>query len=153
MKAQITKEIVEDYCAQFGGRYLTVKKYRTLSERERRFHFNGHWNILHDNGQELFHSYMCGGTGELKEQFSSIYFSELSKFVFIKFEETFILFKFRKRLSMKPFFVNNKLETLSRVTKHHLFLHENGISVKRKTISFDQRMQIKLGSIDVFEQK
>jgi len=54
----VNKELVDKYCKEFTGRYLTIKKLKSLTESERWFHFDGHWNILQFDGDYIYHSKM-----------------------------------------------------------------------------------------------
>lgn len=150
MKGQeINSELVERFCSEFKGRYLTLKAFKKLDERERQFHLFGHWNILHSDESNIYHSYLNGATGDIEECFSKIPISDLDKTVFIKHNDTFILFKYSKG-TLKPEYVYNQLDSLTKIDEKRVWLHENGIHVRRKYMVLDEKMMIEWKLKDAF---
>lgn len=133
----ITKELIEEYCEEFKMRYLTVKKYLSLSERDKHFHLFGHWNTLHNDEKYLYHSYLNGCTGEIEENYSKIDFSDLGKVLFVRWENIFILFKHHPKTGLKPVYLDPKVRTLQKPNKKHEFYYKNGITVVKEVLNLD----------------
>ena len=89
----VNKELVQKYCDTFAGRYLTVKKYKTLSGSELMFHLDNHWNMLDTHENEIRNSYRCGATGDRGETYSTNSFGNMGKYVFFERKGSFLLFK------------------------------------------------------------
>jgi len=146
---KINSELVESFCNEFKGRYLTLRVFKKLDRRERRFHLFGHWNIVHSDGNNIYHSYLNGATDEIEKCFCEMPLSNLDKTVFIKHDDTFILFK-RSKGTLKPEFVYTRLGTLTRIDDKRIWLHKNGIQVRREYWQFNDKMLIEWKTKDAF---
>lgn len=146
---KINSELVERFCSEFKGRYLTLKAFKKLDKRERQFHLFGHWNVLHSDDSNIYHSYLNGATGDIEKCFCEMPLSDLDKIVYIKHDDTFILFK-RSKGMIKPEFVYNQLDTLTRIDDKRVWLYENGIQVRRKYWQFNDKMLIEWKMKDAF---
>jgi len=145
----INKEIVKEFCEEFKGRYLTVKKYKTLSKDSRRFHFNNHWNILHNDEEYLYHSYLNGGNGKIEHNFSKISFKDLDNVLFVKWENVFILFKHYKG-RLEPIYLSSELSTFSNIQDKHKFYHKHGINVIRNVLNLDMNCLLAYDKYNAF---
>ncbi len=148
-KKKINSDLIERFCSEFRGRYLTLGRFKDLNERERQFHLFGHWNILHSDDSSIYHSYLNGSTGDAEECFCKMPLSELDKTIFIKKGDTFILFK-RSKGMLKAEYLNSQLRTLEAIDSKRIWLHKNGIQVSRKYWQFDERMLIEWKVKDAF---
>jgi hypothetical protein len=140
--------LVSEFVEKFKARYLTVSGYKKLTPKQRNFHLLGHWNLLHDDGEFLYHSYLNGATGETEKVISKIRLDELDKFLFIPYNETFILFITGSRYGLTPKLVSNRLSRHCAIRAEHIWLHEKGIQLQRKVMSFAPNMLIDFIYID-----
>lgn len=134
MTNKINNALVSSYVSRFSGRYLTVKKLKTLSQRQRQIHFNNHWNILLIDNDMICLSYLNGGNGNIEKTLSSIPLYELNEIVFIPWEDNFVLFKYYNG-QLKVKYTSLTLRMLENITSEHRFFAENGFKIKRKVLN------------------
>lgn len=135
----VNKELIAEFCQKFPARYLTLKTYRKLSERDRQFHLFNHWNILHDNGINMFHSYMNGRTGEKEHLIGSMSLESMGNIVYVTYKESFILFK-RSQGMLRGIYMGNELSTFSRITEKEVFLHSKGMTFTRNIVNLSMNI-------------
>jgi hypothetical protein len=145
----ITSNLVERFCNRFKGRYLSINTFKKLDKRESGFHFNGHWNILKVEDDMICHYYMNGATGETGECFSRMKLSEFGKTVFIRYKNSFVLFK-RSKGRLKVEYQNTMLDRFTNINDKHIWLHENGIQIKRKYFLYNLNLSLNWKIVDAF---
>lgn len=132
----VTKVIADNWCNTFKGRYVTLKKFMTLKERECHFHFGGHWNVLYIEDDHLCHAYQNGDTGLKEKIYSKILLSEIGKYIYVPYEGSFITFKIDKYSGLRTDFRRLELSTFDSIDEKHRFLMDNGFKLHRRLIGF-----------------
>lgn len=149
----IDSNLVESFCNEFKSNFLSLKSLiKTQYKTDLRFHLFGYWNVLKIKNNKIYHYKLNGGNNKTEELFSEISFNEIQKTVFIRYKNSFILFK-KHKSSIKPIFINTELRTLEKITSKHIFLNNQGVEVIRNYWVLDNNLNLTWKKKNAFTDK